>query len=375
MNCPTHEELSLFHDGELPARRVREVRRHVRDCPQCSAWVRNLQRLDAAASGRAPTPECLTAEELAELVDGVAGEELEARAQAHAASCGHCKEAWSGLMAAKASVAGEVAPVRRTVARRAVAWTAVAAAAAALIAVAFWPRPGPPPPEQRAPQMVEAPRAPGGAVENALPSPGETPEEPERRAVAAAPVGPPAPQQQLRPARRPQPRHRTPARAPAGEPEQERPPAESRPATPTPPSTPEPPALALVGGSALAQRWAEAKGDTSGFSLEELKELRQELPRDRAVLKALVKRLEASAAADPAAEMEMERYKQDLEALEIAPEEQAAPRESAAPQTEEAGVEEGAAPAPDEEQPGGGGAGPEAVSAEEGPPEEGVSEQ
>lgn len=49
MNCKynTMETLGAWRDGELPPERARELQRHVRECPECAASVRELDRMAA----------------------------------------------------------------------------------------------------------------------------------------------------------------------------------------------------------------------------------------------------------------------------------------------------------------------------------------
>jgi hypothetical protein len=93
MRCPADAELSRLYDGGVAAPRAEEVRAHLRECPACRECLRGFERLEAALAGRAPTVDCLTPEELAEIEDGVADAETASRAQAHAVSCEHCREA------------------------------------------------------------------------------------------------------------------------------------------------------------------------------------------------------------------------------------------------------------------------------------------
>lgn len=327
MSCPTHEEISAFHDGELPAETMAQVGTHVRACPECTATLRNMERLDAAASGRAPTAHCLLPEELAELVDGVADDGLLLSAQAHVENCDHCRAAWQDLQAAlsesamEASVAA-AAPVAARPRLLTFAWPAVAVAAALLIGLAVWhggraPTPGTQPETPRiaksSPQStpVEKPEAPIG--------PGEPQAAPTSDKPASVPA-PKPPDALIARAPKPQPgrapRRATPSRRPTRPSLSEEPVEEPGVEEVTP--LPEIGTMALKEGGSLLGRWRRAGGDASGFSLEDLEELAQELPGDRGVLRALVERLEGEQAKDPTPlrEQELQRRRMELEAVE-----------------------------------------------------------
>ncbi|MBM3475258.1 MAG: hypothetical protein FJX75_18510 [Armatimonadetes bacterium] len=97
MRCPTEAELSRLYDGGMAAARGDELRLHLAECEPCRERLRSYERLEAALSGEAATAECLTAEELAELADGVADATTEARAATHAGQCEACREALEEL--------------------------------------------------------------------------------------------------------------------------------------------------------------------------------------------------------------------------------------------------------------------------------------
>ncbi|MGA2439826.1 MAG: hypothetical protein ABSH08_02610 [Tepidisphaeraceae bacterium] len=45
MNCPTSEQLSAFHDGEIDEIRWLEIERHLRQCPLCAAELERLRTM------------------------------------------------------------------------------------------------------------------------------------------------------------------------------------------------------------------------------------------------------------------------------------------------------------------------------------------
>jgi len=58
MNCPTSEQLSAFHDGELDEVRRVEIEGHLRQCPLCAAELERLQAMSRLL-GAAPTARLL----------------------------------------------------------------------------------------------------------------------------------------------------------------------------------------------------------------------------------------------------------------------------------------------------------------------------
>jgi hypothetical protein len=277
--------------------------------------------MDAAATGQTPTAHCLTAEELAELADGVAGDGLRRSAERHARSCSHCTEAWNALQPDHQRQPVSVR-VRFPAPTRNLAWAAVAVTAAlAIAAVCFRPHLGPQAPQPgvevaTTPRSLSTPTPTSGALKpdqepavtpSPAPQPAPTPE---------ANVGPSRTAPAPRPAR---PRQHAPRHAP--------PPAGREPQT----TTPEAPMLALTGASALVQRWHDSKGEPSRFSREDLEELQHALPQDRKVLQALVERLrkEGTEANDQAALEQARTLQKTLDALQ---DDETAP----APQTEPA---------------------------------------
>jgi hypothetical protein len=309
MACPTRAELSQLHDGELASDRAREVRAHLRECPEGRAWVRTQTRLDAATQGRTPTARCLTAAELSDLVEGVADDELQRWAGRHARSCGHCKEAWTGLNAARGAAA---APARARTVRVAypVAWSLAAAAAAVLLVVAFWPSRTLQAPGQRGAEVATLP--PAHSTENVAPSSntGEsavTHEAPPQ--ATPAETSPAKAEPEAAPAQ---------TRSPRGHGRQQAT-GERRETTPAAKSLPELPVMALTGTSPLVQRWQET-GGSAKFTRNELEELHRELRGDRRVLEALIGATEAElrASKSPRAEEALKHYRRELAALEPA---------------------------------------------------------
>ncbi len=58
MDCgKSREMLSAYHDGELSEVERTEVRSHLRDCPDCTALLQSLARLDAAVGVPDPGPD------------------------------------------------------------------------------------------------------------------------------------------------------------------------------------------------------------------------------------------------------------------------------------------------------------------------------
>lgn len=369
MNCPSQEELSLLYDGELSGKRARQIRAHLCDCSSCAAWVRALERLSAAAGGRSPSTRCLTPEEIAELVEGVPTDELETRAQAHVETCRHCQARWSGLIAAQGALKA-VAPARRRSAPG-FTWGAVATAVAALLIVAIvgpwgsWRRPAPgslkstsvystwdeaeelavPGPEEPAqlapaeessslPELRESSRQQLPVRRPSLPQPG-----PEPPPVEAVPTVPPI--EALLPDSAP-PATATEAPLPGSAPPVFAAQAEAMGSEVLPPL--EYPAFeAPFGGSDLVRKWREAKGDPSGFSLEELKAVYRELAPERAVLEALVARLEerVAAGANSGARQALERLRRELAALASPEQERSEPPIPTDAEVSEAGLPSG----------------------------------
>ena len=68
----------------------------------------------------------------------------------------------------------------------------------------------------------------------------------------------------------------------------------------------------------LVERWKQSGHNAMRFSLEDLEELHALLPRDSRVLEELIARLEGSLAQrnDPAIEQRLERYREELAALQ-----------------------------------------------------------
>ncbi|MGD0388765.1 MAG: zf-HC2 domain-containing protein [Tepidisphaeraceae bacterium] len=57
-SCPTSEQLSAFHDGEIDEVRRVEIERHLRQCPLCGAEMERLQAISRLL-GAAPAAKLL----------------------------------------------------------------------------------------------------------------------------------------------------------------------------------------------------------------------------------------------------------------------------------------------------------------------------
>ena len=179
MDCPSHEQLSIYHDGELPTADMVALRRHLSGCADCARQIENLDRLALYCRCRLPTMECLTDQEIAEITEGKAASEVVSRARSHTRECHYCEELCSKeLLAQVPPISVRLSPVsqqRRTAAPRMVAWGGLAVAASLLLVLVLsqLPRHAVSPP----PQIAAAPEIPGPSPDGML-KPGSVPAEP-----------------------------------------------------------------------------------------------------------------------------------------------------------------------------------------------------
>ncbi len=181
MGCPAPEELSRWIDGAADATSAAAVQGHVESCDACRARV-ETQRAAARwiETLAEPGPDCLSAEEMAALIDGGRG------AVPHVRLCPRCAAEYRALRPAKKAT-------QRIYRTRAGAAPWIAAAAAVVLAVVGLfvglrprppqtvvvtnpvPPPAPPPPPPPPPAPAPRTKVPDSFVQPAPPSPAPAP--------------------------------------------------------------------------------------------------------------------------------------------------------------------------------------------------------
>ena len=208
MACPAPEELSRWNDGAADATSAVVVKRHVESCASCRARVETLRAAARWIQTLAePGPDCLSAEDMAALIDGGRG------ATPHVRLCPRCAAEYRALRPAKKAT-------QRIYRTRAGAAPWIAAAAAVVLAVVglvvgLRPRPTPtvvatkPVPPEPPPKPVPPPEPPAPRIK------------PPDAFIPPAP--PPAPAPQPVPVPEPAPKAPDPVPAPVPAPEPPKP--------------------------------------------------------------------------------------------------------------------------------------------------------
>ena len=206
MSCPAPEELSRWNDGAADLTAAAALKRHVESCEACRARVESFRAAARWIETLAePGPDCLSAEEMAALIDGGRG------ATPHVRLCPRCAAEYKALRPAKKAT-------HRIYRSRSVAAPWIAAAAALVLAVvglivglrprtsdnvASRPLPAPPKPlPAPLPEPMPEPKAPEPATlperepikPLPLPPTPRNPEDPTPAPKTPEPVVPPAPE-------------------------------------------------------------------------------------------------------------------------------------------------------------------------------------
>jgi len=113
--CPEISILSSFLDGELAGEERAGVEQHTRNCPDCSARMRNLELLDrtvtkelakpAASVDRSPSGGCVTAGEMASYLHELLASEEKVKVESHLDRCDACLTELNALAKADARLA------------------------------------------------------------------------------------------------------------------------------------------------------------------------------------------------------------------------------------------------------------------------------
>ncbi len=170
MNCPTPEELSRWVDGTIDSASERALAAHAGACARCLRKASELRAaVDWIETAAGPGPRCLSAEEMAAVLDGNP-------APAHVRTCPRCA----------AELASLGVPARRVTVRhyrrrsQAPVWAAAAAAlvAAGLVALLYATRERAPEVAKEAVERPEAKPSPAPVRPPPLPPPPSFPTEP-----------------------------------------------------------------------------------------------------------------------------------------------------------------------------------------------------